>query len=703
MNPLRLDIQGGKEYLPFAKKKLRELKASMKERGISSDNRHIKLEGATIFVQSISYGDARIQSGGTRTGGGGFGNGSGDGSGDGSGGSNTGIIVDHNSTGHIRGGGGGGGNTDIFGVIPISPVGGGFFGRVGWRNSDPESAAGAYSGLITDNAGVDTTGRVYAKTTGGMDLIRIRALKKPFTLILIHIATTTDPFDTLGKDEYRVLTYQIITNQGSTIQLKPAEIKLKQLKIEDKGQNLVIQSSPREILATLPSIFSFNPLIDNTDAMERTWAAVDNLFGRKRLIGSAVAMMPTHTTATTGTGTPPTGAAGKAGLEYSYNARCNYILDPRDNTKVLSRDFRWKPTFLGFGLFYVGLMPYNGGRGRARNRWHIQYRDTTNGPWKLGGLIGEDYETPNPFADGYSWKFHVPIAALSPTQALVKTVRKEQTYSIFGARVVTIDIEIGILRRCSDEKRTGTFPFLCERGLTSYYEDLHMGSVPIEELTYQEHAEKYPTIFIEHWMVKHIVAQKAWCGDWPNYLVGFLADLKISGSAGIALPPLRMYYDGKTIHPAYAEGHFRSQNKGTRELHVLMYDNINADETFIVFYTYTELNVTAEGYYEPGVMIVHQSTNSANTYYKMAYRLKGGGVTKVVLTSGTNSINAVSCQIYKGLIAYTYRLYENNIFKHRVIGIINIASGQRDEFLSYDDEPQLAGFPLSGLAAIGMA
>ncbi|MBF0316784.1 MAG: hypothetical protein HQL04_01295 [Nitrospirae bacterium] len=688
MNPLRLDIQGGQEYLPFAKKKLRELKASMKKRGITSDNRYITLEDAAIFVQSISYGDARVQNGGDRT--------ADAGSVGGSSASGSGIIIDRNGTVPAWAGGGGNGSDGFGGV------GGGFFGRGSRRNTDPDIGAGmgeTSSGLIIDNAVNYITGSLHAKTAGGMDLIRIRALKKPVTMILIHIATTNDPFYTLKKDDYRVLTYKIIT---SAIQLKPADVKLKQLKIEDNGQNLVIQSSPSEILATLPSIFSFNPLIDNTDAMDRTWAAVDNLFGHNRRIGSAVAMIPTPTTVPAGT-TPPTGAGRKGGLAYSYNARRNYILDPQDKKKVSSRDFCWKSTVVGFGLFYVGLLPYNGGKGRPKVRWHIQYKDIPNGPWKPGGLVGEDYEDPNPSADGYSWKFHVPIAALSPTQALLKTVKKEQVFSIFGARVVTIDIEIEVLRRCSSEKRTGSFPWQCELGLTYYHETLHMGTVPIEELTYQEYAEKYPPLFIEHWMVGNIVSQRAWCGDWPNYLVDFIAKVKISGAPGMALPPLKMYYDGKTIHPVYVDGHFKSENKGARELHVMMYDNVSADETFIVFYTYTELTAMAEGYYEPGVMIASHSSSSSTTLYKMAYRLKGGGLTKILLASGSTSVGAVSCQIHKDLIAYTYRLYENGTFQHRIIGVIDIASGRRDEFLSHDDEAKLAGFPLSGLAAIGLA
>ncbi|MBF0337079.1 MAG: hypothetical protein HQL05_04535 [Nitrospirae bacterium] len=725
MNPLRLDIQGGQEYLPFAKKKLRQLKASMKKRRVTNDNMFIKLEDATIYVQSTSYRNAWSDT----SGGGYF-----DGSGSADGGSGASGIVVADTTkpgvadpyGVIFGGTGVGGGVDGFGVGRIGGVGGGLYGRGRlapgvsdpWLNDEiiPAGAGvGAFPG-ITNHKDDDSDFDDKGKTSGGMDLIRIRGLKKPVTLILIHIAITTDPFTGLKKDDYRVLTYKIITSAGSTVQLKPANVKLKQLNIEDNGQNLVIQSSPDEILATLPSVFTFNPIIDNTDAMDRTWGAVDNLFGRNRLIGSPVAMLPSGTvtsggrkgSATPGSmGSATPGSMGSAtpgsmgGLAYSFNARGNYVLNAQDKS-VESLDYCWKSTHLGFGLFYVGLMAYNGGIGRTKVRWYIQYRDIPNGPWKIGALIGEDYEDPNPFADGYSWKFHVPIAALSPTQALLKTVRKEQASSIFGVRQAGIDININVLRRCSSDVRSGSFTLPCELGKTYYYESLHMGSVPLEDLTYSEIHEAYPTILIEYWMVP-MVSTRAWCGDWPNYLVDINATVTVSGNPGISLPVLKIYYDGRTIHPAYADGHFKSQNKGAKDLHVMMYDNINADDTFIVFYAYTEIDVTEEGYYEPGVKIVYHSTNSSTAHYTMAYRLKGGGLTKVALASGTNSVGAVSCQIYKDLIVYTYRYYEHDKFQHRVTGIINMASGQRDEFISNDNEPQLAGFPLSGLAAIGLA
>ncbi|MBF0607546.1 MAG: hypothetical protein HQL61_08370 [Magnetococcales bacterium] len=700
MNPLRLDIQGGQEYLPFAKKKLRQLKASMKKRRVTNDNMFIRLEDATIYVQSTSYRNAWSDT----SGGGYFG---GSGSADGGSGASGIVVADTTEPGvadpygGISGGRGVGGGGDGFGVGRIGGVGGGLYGR--GRLAPDEiipagGGVGAFPG-ITNHKDDDSDFDDKGKTSGGMDLIRIRGLKKPVTLILIHIATTNDPFAGLKKDDYKVLTYKIITNAGSTVQLKPVSVKLKQLNIGDTGQNLVIQSSPDEILATLPSVFTFNPVIDNTDAMDRTWGAVDNLFGRNRIIGSPVAMLPLPSgTVISGgrKGAAPPGSMGA--LAYSFNARRNYVLNAQDKS-VESMDFCWKSTHLGFGLFYVGLMAYNGGIGRAKVRWYIQYKDTPNGQWKVGALIGEDYEAPDPSADGYSWKFHVPIAALSPTKALLKTVRKEQAYSIFGARQVGIDVNINVLRRCSSDVRQGSFTLPCEFGKTYYYESLHMGSISIEELTYSEIHESYPDIMIEFWMVP-LVSTRAWCGDWPNYLVDFNATVTVSGNPGIALPVLKIYYDGSTIHPAYAEGHLKSQNKGKKDLHVMMYDNINADDTFIVFYVYTEVDVTEE---RSGFKLVNQGTNSSTTHYTMAYRLKGGGLTKVALASGKNSVGAVSCQIYKDLIAYTYRYYEQDKFQHRVTGIINIASGQRDEFISHDNEPQLAGFPLSGLAAIGLA
>ncbi len=54
INPLRLDIQGGEKFLPFAKKKLRQLKNLMKDMNVETFNQRIKVDdGSSIFVQSI--------------------------------------------------------------------------------------------------------------------------------------------------------------------------------------------------------------------------------------------------------------------------------------------------------------------------------------------------------------------------------------------------------------------------------------------------------------------------------------------------------------------------------------------------------------------------------------------------------------------------------------------------------------------------
>ncbi|MBF0345275.1 MAG: hypothetical protein HQL06_13730 [Nitrospirae bacterium] len=658
MNPLRLDIQGGEQYLPFAKKKLRELKVSMKKRGITCDNRYFVCEDAEIYIQSSFYVSGNLSAG-----------------------------VAGDFTGGMGGktGGGAGGNSSVI------DIGGG-------TNSGADSGSIIGAGGRSINIG---TYHDAFETSGGMDLIRIRGHKKPLTLILIHIAQTDAPFAVLTKDDYRVLTYKIVYKNATPTQLLPVNQKIKTLSIEDAGQNLVIQSSTSEILATLPSVFTFNPLIDNTDAMDRTWAAIDELFGQSRRIGSAKAMVPDTNK-----------------LVFSYNARRNYVSDSlhtpslegsgKSRATVTSMDFRWRSTHLGFGLFYVGLLPYNGGVGRAKVRWHIQYREPSDPQWKDGILIGEDYEDPNPFDDGYTWKYHLPIAALSPTKALLKTVKKEQLKSRFGGRLVRIDVHIDVLHRCSREIREAVFYWPCEFGLTYYYETLKMGDITLENLTYSEYTLKHQNIDIESWMVP-VVANKTWCGDWPNYLVDFQAAINLTGADGMNLPTLKMYYDGKTIHPAIADGHFKHENTGDRDLHVMMYDNLEADDTFIVFYMFNNSTVRLEGYYEPGIMAVNNRANESTTHYMMAYRLKGSELKKRRLASlsqdgaATTSIDAVSCQIHRGYIVYTYRLYAKGVFKHRVIGIININSGQEDEFISYDKEPKLVDFRLSGLAAIGLA
>ncbi|MBF0488270.1 MAG: hypothetical protein HQK98_08940 [Nitrospirae bacterium] len=85
------------------------------------------------------------------------------------------------------------------------------------------------------------------------------------------------------------------------------------------------------------------------------------------------------------------------------------------------------------GLFYDDTMtPTN----RTPSRYEIQYKTNPAGALIGSALIGLEYETasPNPEEDGYEWKIINPVVAISSTEALVISKKRQQVISPFSSR-----------------------------------------------------------------------------------------------------------------------------------------------------------------------------------------------------------------------------------------------------------------------------
>jgi hypothetical protein len=153
----------------------------------------------------------------------------------------------------------------------------------------------------------------------------------------------------------------------------------------------------------------------------------------------------------------------------------------------------------------------------------------------------------------------------------------------------------------------------------------------------------------------------------------------------------------------------------------MMADNLNTDNTMIVFFNYTEYSMSGS-YSVPTDVGNNQTVGTksitATTKYYMAYKIMNSEWRIVFLASATshsaynykyiidipfkfvrtefikttysgNALDAVSCQITGDFIVYTYRILKTlvniQIFpgvKDRVVGVIHIPTQAQGEFHS---------------------
>lgn len=131
---------------------------------------------------------------------------------------------------------------------------------------------------------------------------------------------------------------------------------------------------------------------------------------------------------------------------------------------------------------------------------------------------------------------------------------------------------------------------------------------------------------------------------------------------------------------------FNTTQTGSALMRVLAFANDKGSESFIVIYRYF-------------------TYDSGATSFLMKYRMNSGGIQTVALPVNTY---AVSCQIHKGYMVYTYRLMTGGVVTSRIVGIID-KNGARTEFnesdLGITDTSLIGGVPTERwklLTAIGI-
>ncbi|MBF0555138.1 MAG: hypothetical protein HQK96_11385 [Nitrospirae bacterium] len=149
----------------------------------------------------------------------------------------------------------------------------------------------------------------------------------------------------------------------------------------------------------------------------------------------------------------------------------------------------------------------------------------------------------------------------------------------------------------------------------------------------------------------------------------------------------------------------KATKSGYRDIHVTAFDNMNGADYFIIIYnkSYVYFSESSD---TPNVNdgtiptpITSQISQPTVSSYYIAYKTKDGNLIKAALAG---DIAAASCQINNGYMAYTYCIFENGAFVARTIGMIDIATGTKNEWETDDNDARLSGFQHLHHAAIGI-
>jgi hypothetical protein len=675
-NPLRLDVIGGETYMPFAKKKLRQLKRLMNERGQTVGN-------TRILVPDADSGDKVV---------------------------------------------------------------------------------------------------VFVQSGPGMDLIRIRGGKKKLFIFLVFAPHVSDAYEVDGLN-YKILAFKLSIEDKTVNGLETLGRDFKAVETLNGSASLVVQSSPdgKKHYALMPHNFSISPWLDELtpDATDNyVWESSKNQFMGRYYIGSNMAYRPN--------------ANGKGYFKGEYRTDLppgGYVLDNCARARNTFRTVdeaaggkKTKKTFYDFDIesIIVGQVIVYAMMGDVRYRMlrknYIRYRETLDGPFIRGLFVGADEYSGEYGKDGFSYKYHVPVAVLDKDKALVRTYgykitveTKQEMVTVTDNLVRStfqIDPESGqtvCISKITEVTHRDFYVTVSRQGST-INEDLKIGDTTLETLNKNIITDDGPGFTADlygnktGWVVDSTKTE--YPGKFiPEAYLGYglydRSGSSVSGYYSGSFPitgkaPAR---DGWTnvipgvYQPIWgsfaAYKSFKTSTTGAGGINVMMYDNFDGDDLWIVFYK-TEAYAD-EGEYTgraiDGVYGLYKTSTTAT--YHMAYRVKddkgektvvkkilavsnvsGGG--KYVLGGYANlSIvtqpdpdltrisgelaGAVSCQIGQGIIAYTYNVYEaeRGRFKRRVIGIIDIdrkglAPGSVFETDVQDDDPRLEDFKHDHLAALGV-
>ncbi|KWT73773.1 hypothetical protein [Candidatus Magnetominusculus xianensis] len=583
--------------------------------------------------------------------------------------------------------------------------------------------------LITAGMGYTKTG--YTSTTGG---------NGTGCVIEIDTISEADPYYQLRYDpppngiggDYRVLAYTV--DAGA---LKAAGTTVRGLTISDSGTSLVIQSGSGVHNAVLANVYTYNETIDAAEFGNTGWNSVVDIFAAARYVGNPYDYNWSKKEVTNN---------GKNIVKYIPdktkmiigNSAARHWMGIGSDGYINQCMFGRKDSLLGTGVISqeLGLIPQ-----QFYQLWkhEISYRVTPESDIVTGAFIGDDYQVGTLGVDssGYSWKLHFPIVVIDKDNALVKTVAN--SWSKGGNKPYPYQINLVVTNRWYLDRTPPVFYETTDTwrydGTTHIEDDavtrteiLTIGGLEIERLTYTE--TRYvsgnasdgisltwtPGAFPPMTLVSSSGDAHGGFGDGVSAASG-----SISGPGQFnATLHTYSFYNPSTGRDNVAwynviigiENEFTKN--GERDLHVMAYDcmsgysksgSYSATQNFIVFYKKSKVNFYHRIYVPnstdgtwPSVTTELQNDPVTTEYY-MAYQVNGGGLQKINIGS---DIRVPSCQINGGYMVYTYVVYDKDAFKNRIVGLINLKKGTKNEINLSDDDARLNDFKHFHHAAIGV-
>ncbi|MBF0568704.1 MAG: hypothetical protein HQK95_07525 [Nitrospirae bacterium] len=575
--------------------------------------------------------------------------------------------------------------------------------------------------------GVDGA-EILIKSMPGFDYISIIATPRKPGVMLIYIRNTSREadgyqyeliYDTSGNKkgkDYRVLLYRRNDSNGS-VGLSPDGLMGDGLSISDTGLTLCVQSGDGVYAAQLPSIFAYNETIDYAEFMPTSWSSTLLVLDKQRVVGSSYVSnwSKTQSKGMSKYVEDPTQFISLPGSRHAYTSgRDGYV------TGCM---FKNQQELLGTGAMYreLSLFPEDGFYQLWKNE--VVYKATPEDKdYIVGTLIGSDYITGTPWQTGYNWMTWQVIDIFDKDNALVKivsntipkggTVQYPYTLNLTVDSRWYLDRTPPIFSATSDtwiyNGQTAVNDTTCER-----IERLMVGDIEIENVQYVESVydsnrlDWIPGSKPAMTLVASSGSAKGGFGDGAISASGsvtgsgkFNATLKVesflntsTGRGNIRLLPISI-----------GESH-KATKSGYRDIHVTAFDNMNGADYFIIIYkkSYVYFSESSD---TPNVNdgtiptpITSQISKPTVTSYYIAYKTKDGGLIKAGLAG---DIAATSCQINNGYMAYTYCTFENGAFVARTIGMIDIATGTKNEWETDDNDARLSGFQHDHHAAIGI-
>jgi hypothetical protein len=596
---------------------------------------------------------------------------------------------------------------------------------------------------------------------------RVDGLKACYTrLFMVFVSGVTDAYDADSQAVYTVYAWKI----DKALALSPLDGGAVTVESHNGSTSLAIQSSPvgKRHYFLAPHQFSFQQFIDflTPDAtFNYVWESSINQFQGRYYIGSNMAFRPS------------TNGKGYVGMVYRYDlppggyaldncarARNTFRTTTVDGVDTTIYDLDIEAVVIGQVIVYAMM-----GDVRYRPMLHnyIRYRNDLDGPYIRGADLGADTWSGKYGQNLFRYKYILPIAVLDKDKALVRTY--ESILSIRSTNE-TVRVTDNIVRSTFQvdpvsgqhvcitktiEITHRDFSVTVSRQGTTILEELKVEGTVLETLSKTATIEDGPGFTADLYGNKTGWTTDSTTTEHPGtYISAAVIGYGLYDRSGSSV---RGYYSGTFPISGRAQAYdgwnvavlgvyqptwgnfvayksFSASTTGSGGINVMMYDNLDGDDTWILFYK-TEAYADEGNYTGHAVAGVYGTyKTSTTTTYKMAYRLKGGVViSKALATSNASGggkyvlggyanlsivtqpdpsmtvnsgdvISSVSCQIGQGLIAYTYNVLDAaGTFKNRVVGLIKIDDATVKEITTTTGSEIGITGGLGNLAAIGIS